>query len=212
MTRACCCWCGGVVSAVRARGLPGGWPYLLQDVRVCLLKVVEGAEEASLDAGHVLLCEVGVVWVGVSGPGHSSTMRRACTMYGQSCRVVGRGRVGPLRFGGASLCWGRSVTVHATSPWGSPRSIGSTWRGNTSPYKGPGCRCGWRAACPRICVPRCPRCGGRPVRPPWRTCRGLGCVRGGCSRQGGGSRCRAPPSGQLVRGSGWPRGCSADCT
>ena len=59
--RACCCWCGGGVSAARASGLPGGWPYLLQDVRVCLLEVVEGLEEASLDAGHVLLCEVGVV-------------------------------------------------------------------------------------------------------------------------------------------------------
>ena len=42
-------------------GYPGGWPYLLQEVRVCLLEVVEGAEEASLVAGHVLLCEVGVV-------------------------------------------------------------------------------------------------------------------------------------------------------
>ena len=51
--RACWCWCGGVVSAARARGLPGGRPYLLE--------VVEGAEETSLDAGHVLLCEVGVV-------------------------------------------------------------------------------------------------------------------------------------------------------
>ena len=59
--RACWCWRGGVVSAARARGLPGGWPYLLQDVRVCLLEVVEGLEEASLDDGHVLLCEVGVV-------------------------------------------------------------------------------------------------------------------------------------------------------
>ena len=39
--RACCCWCGGVVSASRARALPGGWPYLLQDVRLCLLEVVE---------------------------------------------------------------------------------------------------------------------------------------------------------------------------
>ena len=57
--RACWCWCGGVVSVARARGLPGGWPYLLQDVRVCLLEVVEGLQEASLDAGHVLLCEVG---------------------------------------------------------------------------------------------------------------------------------------------------------
>ena len=59
--RAWWCWCGGVVSAARARGLPGGWPYPLQDVRVCLLEVVEGLEEASLDAGHVCLCEVGVV-------------------------------------------------------------------------------------------------------------------------------------------------------
>ena len=45
---------------MRARGLPGGCPYLLQDVRVRLLEVVEAAEEASLDAGHVLLREVGV--------------------------------------------------------------------------------------------------------------------------------------------------------
>ena len=45
--RACWCWRGGVVSAARARGLPGGWP--------------------SLDAGHVLLCEVGVVLGGGVG-------------------------------------------------------------------------------------------------------------------------------------------------
>ena len=38
--RACWCWRGGVVSAVRAPGLPGGWPYLLQDAEVCLLEVV----------------------------------------------------------------------------------------------------------------------------------------------------------------------------
>ena len=64
VTRACWCFCGGVVSAVRARGLPGGWPYLLQGVRMCLLEVVEGAKEALLDAGHVLFCEVGVVFGG----------------------------------------------------------------------------------------------------------------------------------------------------
>ena len=58
---ACWCWCGGVVSAVLTRGLPGGCQYLLQDVRVRLLEVVEGAGKASLDAGHVLLREVGVV-------------------------------------------------------------------------------------------------------------------------------------------------------
>ena len=64
VTCACWCWCGGVVSAVRARGLPGGCPNLLHDVWVSLLEVVEGAEEASLNAGHVLLREVGVVLVG----------------------------------------------------------------------------------------------------------------------------------------------------
>ena len=42
-------------------GYPGGCPYLLQDACVRLLEVVEGAEEASLNAGHVPLREVGVV-------------------------------------------------------------------------------------------------------------------------------------------------------
>ena len=59
--RACRCWSGGIVSAARGRGLPGGWPYLLQDVRVRLLEVVKSAEEASLDARHVPFCEVGVL-------------------------------------------------------------------------------------------------------------------------------------------------------
>ena len=34
-------------------------------------------------------------------------------MYGHSCRVTGRGGVGPLRFGGASLCWGRIHTFNS---------------------------------------------------------------------------------------------------
>ena len=52
---------------MRARGLSGACPYLLQYAWVCLLEVVEGAEEASLDAGHVLLREVGVVLGGQVG-------------------------------------------------------------------------------------------------------------------------------------------------
>ena len=56
----------------------------------------------------------------VSGPGHSSGMRRAATMYGQSFREVGRGGVGPLRLGGASLCWGRSLTSHRHRSVGIP--------------------------------------------------------------------------------------------
>ena len=42
-------------------------------------------------------------------------------MYGQSCRVVGRGGVGPLRFGGASLCWGRSETFRSHRSVGIPQ-------------------------------------------------------------------------------------------
>ena len=50
--------------------------------------------------------------MGVSGPGHSRVMRRAATMYGQSCIVMGRGGVVPVRFRGASLCRARRVTFH----------------------------------------------------------------------------------------------------
>ena len=67
VTCVCWCWCAGVVSAVQARGLPRGCPYLLQDAWMRLLEVVEAAEEASLDAGHVLLRAVGVVLVGGVG-------------------------------------------------------------------------------------------------------------------------------------------------
>ena len=59
--------------------------------------------------------------MGVWGPGHSSAMSRAATMYGQSCGVVGRGGVGLLRFGGASLCSGRSVTFHSHRSVGIPQ-------------------------------------------------------------------------------------------
>ena len=41
-------------------------------------------------------------------------------MNGQSCRVVGRGGVGPLRFGGSSLCWGRRETFHSHQSVGIP--------------------------------------------------------------------------------------------
>ena len=66
------CLRGGAGAPVRGRavalsrlcgyvGHPRGGPPKLQDVWVRLLEVVVGAEEASLDAGHVLLREVGVV-------------------------------------------------------------------------------------------------------------------------------------------------------
>ena len=52
---------GGVVCGAQVSRLSGGGPLQLQDVWVCNLEVVEGAEEAPLDARHVLLGEVGVV-------------------------------------------------------------------------------------------------------------------------------------------------------
>ena len=42
----------------------------------------------------------------LGGKAQAPVMRRAATMYGQSCMVVGRGGVGPVRFRGASLCLG----------------------------------------------------------------------------------------------------------
>ena len=62
-------------------GLPGGCPYLLQDVRMRLLEVVQGAEEASLDAGHVLLREVGVVLGG-------GVLARPKQRHGAGCHHV----------------------------------------------------------------------------------------------------------------------------
>ena len=72
----------------------------------------------------------------------------------------------PCGLGGLPSARGAARPPTPTGPWGSPRSVGSTWRGNTSPYQGPGCRCAWRAACPGICVPTCPRCGGCRLVPP----------------------------------------------
>ena len=54
----CTSRCGGVARLCGFVGYPGGGSPELQDVWV---QVVEGAEEASLDAGHVLPPEVGLV-------------------------------------------------------------------------------------------------------------------------------------------------------
>ena len=100
-------------------------------------------------------------------------------MYGQSCREVRRGGVVTLRFGGASLCWGRSVIFHSHWSAGIPKV---RWVHLARQYK----------ALPRPWLPlridssksryfrsHVPGGWGRPARPPWCTCRGLGCVGGG---------------------------------
>ena len=53
-------WRRGLFSAARLGGLSEWGPRQLRDVWVCLLEAFEGAEEKSLDAGHVLICEVAV--------------------------------------------------------------------------------------------------------------------------------------------------------
>ena len=106
-------------------------------------------------------------------------MGRAATMYGQSCRELQRGGVGPLRFRGASLCCGRSVTFH------SRRSVGILqvrWVHLARQY----------IALPRPWLPlrmessvsrdlrsHVPQRWGSSGSSPWCTCRGLGCLGGG---------------------------------
>ena len=113
-------WWSGVVPAARVGGLSGGGRLPLQDVWVCLLEAVEGAEEASLDAGHVLFPVVGVVLAGGVWARPQQVKRRAATMYRQSCMVVGRAGIGPVRFREASLCWGRRVTFNVHCSAGIP--------------------------------------------------------------------------------------------
>ena len=72
-----------------------------------VLEVIKGAEEASLDARYVLLREVGVVlggdvWVPPRQCHQAGCNHVRAKLYG----------AGPMRFQGASLCWGRSVTFH----------------------------------------------------------------------------------------------------
>ena len=45
-------------------------------------------------------------WVGLSSPGHSSTMRGAATMYRHSWGVVGRGGLVPCGSGGPPTAGG----------------------------------------------------------------------------------------------------------
>ena len=80
---------------------------------MCLLEVVESAEEASLDAGHVLFCELGVVLGGGVWARQQQGHEAGCHHVRAKLQGGGaRGGPGPMRFGGASLCWGCSLTFH----------------------------------------------------------------------------------------------------
>ena len=125
-------------------------------------------------------------------------------MYGQSSREVGRGGMVPLRFGGASLCWGRSVTFQRHRSAGTPQV---RWVHLANQYIALARR--WlplrnESSVSRDLRPHVPQIWGSSgssslvyVLRPWL------CGGGGRSQRGGRGRCRAPPSGQFVRGSGW---------
>ena len=86
-----------------------------------LLEVVEGAEEASLDAGHVLLREVALAFGGSVWARPQQRHEAGCHHVRAELWVVGRGGLGPLRFGGALLSWRRSVTFHSHRSTGIPQ-------------------------------------------------------------------------------------------
>ena len=110
----CGVWCVVELPQLRRQvSYPGGGgPLELQDVWVCLLEAFAGAEEALLDARHVLFRELGVVLGGAvwarPQQGHEAGYHhvRAAVWW------LGVGGVGPMRFRGVSLCWGRWLTFH----------------------------------------------------------------------------------------------------
>ena len=117
-------------------------------------------------------------------------------MYGQSCRVVGRGGAGPLRFWGASLCWGRSVTTHTHRSVGIPQvrwvHLARQYIALPRPWQ----LLRMESSVSRDLRSHVPQMWGSPGSSPLAYVSGPGlCGGGGCSRRGGGSRCRVPPSG-----------------
>ena len=134
-------------------------------------------------------------------------------MYGQSCRVVGHGGVGTLRFGGASLCKGRSVTFHSHRSVGIPQvrcvHLARQYMTLTRPWL----LLRMKSSVSRDLRSHVPQRWGSSGLSFLVYVSGAWVVwEGGRSRRGGGRWCRAPPSGPLVRRSGLWRGCSAYCT
>ena len=112
---------GGVSELSWLRGQVGysrGGPLQLQDVWVCLLEAFEEAQEAILNSGHVLFVEVGVVLAGGVWARPQQGHEAGCHHVREDLYGDGPWRGGPLRFRGASLCWGHRVTFHAhCSAW-----------------------------------------------------------------------------------------------
>ena len=79
---------------------------------MCLLVAAQGEEEASLDAGHVFFHEVGVALGGGVSALPQQGREAGCHHVWAELHGGGAQGNGSHAFGGASLCWGRSVTFH----------------------------------------------------------------------------------------------------
>ena len=134
-------------------------------------------------------------------------------MYGHSCRVVGRGGVGPLRvWGGFPLLGAQRDHPHPSVGGDPPGPLGPLGEAIHRPTKALVAAADGEQRVQGFGFPRAPDVGVVRVIPPGVRVGAWVVWGGGCSRRGGGSRCRVPPSGLWVRGSWWWRGCSADCT
>ena len=100
-------------------------------------------------------------------------------MYGQSFREVGRLGLGPLQYGGGSLCWGRSVTIcsHRSVKIPQVRSVHLARQYIALPR--PWLPLRIESSVSRDLGSHVPQRWGSPAHPPLCTCRGRGCVWGG---------------------------------
>ena len=208
------CSPSGVASAARVSWLSRGGTLQLGDVWLCLLDVVQNAEEASLDAGHVLFCEVGVffggsVWARPQQGHEAGCNHVRAELQGGQARRGGTHAVCPP----PPFCLGRSVTSHIHSSAGisQVRVVHSARQYNV--LQRSWLRLQMESSVSRDLRSHVPQMWGPSGSSSLVYVSGPGlCGGGGHSPRGGGSRCRVRPRCRLLRGSGRWRGCSVCCT
>ena len=134
-------------------------------------------------------------------------------MYGQSCREVGRAGGGsPAVRGGLPLLGAQRDLPQPLGRGDPPGPLGPLGKAIHRPTKDLIAAADGEQRVQGLAFPRAPEVEVVWLIHPGVRVEAWAVWGGGRSRRGGGSRCRAPPSGQLVCGSGCRRGCSADCT